>query len=659
MTEYSKLTVIKLKEILRDRSLLVTGKKADLVERLEVSDAQLASDSGRPPSRNGTGVTQAKSADESETPAPIVNQTDNASPPSPEQDAIQKDKTKNAMDIDPPSEPGLDSKPELPEVSLAEETEISKEAEIGTEQPADQVALDEKEPEEAQASEHNDKDPQDRQSPAIQIPQSPAEAQQPQDTSTGIPQLMDVDIISESIPESTTVSASNIQESIDDNKKRKRRSQSPPISSPETALKRAKAEDGSPIVKLVQESKKTTSIQDDMQVDEVTDQDDNKLQHTEAAKSISDNRFKNLIPTNDAGNQKAESQPVEDDRSIGPSRHSPTKCLYISNLMRPLQQTALRTHLETLAKSPADNTPEAMDLFFLESTRRYCLASLSSVAAATRVRSGLHDRVWPDESNRKALFVDFLPEAKANELITLEEQNTNKSRLDRKRYEVIYLDRHNETIAEIHDADSPFSTTHHHHNNQEQSSLKSPSSQPTKHTPSTPTTTAPPTKPASTLPPLPHEETNKTFKQLNDLFPCTTTKPRLYYLPLSSETAQKRLDILSRATSGGDSKGSRLDNSAADEKRRYTFAALPTTSTAEEGGEGEGEGEGEGMKVGIVDKGPEFGFGRGGGNTGRGGRGGGYYDRGGYRGRGRGGGGGYRGDYRGGAGIGYRDRDRW
>lgn len=621
MSNYGKLTVVKLKELLKDRSLPVTGKKADLVERLQTSDDQLALDLGKPQSCYVEDVAQAKSADESKEPAPIVNQIDDASPTSPEQDAIQEIQAKDAMDIEQIANSEIDSK--------SEPSEPSKEGEEEIELPKEIVASNDQEDGEKQASKDSDEKAQDRQSAASQIPQSSIETQQTQESSGDIPQPIDIDVTSEPIIRSTTFSTLNAQEILEDNKKRKRRSQSPPASSADVALKKAKAVDGSPIVTSVQEEKETIPTQDDMQVDEVVGQDENKLQHSEAARSVSDNRFKNLIPTNDSSTQKIEPQPVSDDRSIGPSRHSPTKCLYISNLMRPLQQNALRTHLETLAASSTSDTPEEVDIFFLESTRRYCLVSLSSVAAASRVRSGLHDRVWPDESNRKALFVDFLPEEKANELITLEEQNVNKSRLDRKRYEITYIERNNEQVAEIHDADSP--TAAQHRNNQD---TPTPAQHTKQNAPIT-TTTATTIKP-SPLPPLPHEETGKNFKQLNDLFPSTIAKPRLYYLPLSSEIVKSRLDMLSRATSGG---ASSLDILPSDEKRRYTF---------------DGEG-GEGF---IVDKGPEFGYGRGGGGIGGGGRARGgigrYSDRGTFRGRGRGGG--HRVDYRSGAGIGYRER---
>lgn len=44
MQDWSKLTVAKLKEVLKDRGLAITGKKADLVARLQESEQVVKKD---------------------------------------------------------------------------------------------------------------------------------------------------------------------------------------------------------------------------------------------------------------------------------------------------------------------------------------------------------------------------------------------------------------------------------------------------------------------------------------------------------------------------------------------------------------------------------------------------------------------------------------
>lgn len=116
------------------------------------------------------------------------------------------------------------------------------------------------------------------------------------------------------------------------------------------------------------------------------------------------------------------------DHSVAPALHPATTALYISNLMRPLRPADVQSHVRELASTVPDQAASAGDAgddvivqFHLDQIRTHAFVVLASVQAAARVRAQLHDRIWPDESNRKALCVDFVPPEKVNDWIAMEQ----------------------------------------------------------------------------------------------------------------------------------------------------------------------------------------------------------------------------------------------
>lgn len=322
--------------------------------------------------------------------------------------------------------------------------------------------------------------------------------------------------------------------------------------------------------------------------------------------SPTDTRFKNLFngPTKrDTSPPHQSSHPDDEDRNVTPALHPATSALYIRDFMRPLHPGNLKDHLISLA-TPPNSSPkqEIVAEFFLDPIRTHCLVRFESIAAASRVRSALHERVWPDERTRKPLWVDFIPEDKVTKWVDIEQNSTSGRGAPAKRWEIVYENIENGVEAIF----------------QEVGSL------------SRPTRSDAPT--AGTLPseagkgvqgaPLgPRNEgyrkasdnvnprANLGFKALDDLFESTAAKPKLYFLPVAKDIADKRLDRF-RDLRGGPAR-------IGDEMRRYTFEDCDL----------------------FVDKGPEFGAGY----------------RGGYRGRG---GGGYSGAYSSRGGGGWRE-DSW
>lgn len=321
--------------------------------------------------------------------------------------------------------------------------------------------------------------------------------------------------------------------------------------------------------------------------------------------SPSDTRFKNLF----AGPSKREASPIrtqpsyadQEDRVVSSAIHPATSALYIRDFMRPLHPDNLKDFLVVLA-TPSGATPNAQIIteFFLDPIRTHCLVGFDNTSAASRVRSSLHNRVWPNERSRRPLWVDFVPEEKLKKWIRVEHE-TSSSRQAGKRWEVVYEEEDDGTKAYLQEAGvnpmTPRPPQPHGRSEEVGQGVRG--------APSGPRSREVEPRPSQSDGTL-KADNGKGFQALDDLFPSTDAKPKLYYLPVDKSTVNKRLDALDAGRGGG----------RGDEMRRYTFEEDT-----------------------IVDRGPEFGARGRGGHGGRGGGGGGGYG-GGFYGRG----GGYRGD---------------
>ncbi|KAK2046512.1 SAP domain-containing protein [Colletotrichum somersetense] len=127
---------------------------------------------------------------------------------------------------------------------------------------------------------------------------------------------------------------------------------------------------------------------------------------------------------------------MDHERTVEAARHHATESLYIRNLMRPLKEDTVRAHLVELA-APADAEPndDDIDLFYLDQVKTHAFAVFSSVTKASRVRNALHGLRWPDESNRKELWVDFVPTDKVQVWIDEEQAHSRDRSI---RFEVLY-----------------------------------------------------------------------------------------------------------------------------------------------------------------------------------------------------------------------------
>lgn len=348
------------------------------------------------------------------------------------------------------------------------------------------------------------------------------------------------------------------------------------------------------------------------------------LDETSLKPSSSDTRFKNLFP----GSSKREVSPTrqlaypdQDDRVVSPAVHPATSALYIRNFMRPLHSGHLQDHLNTLARpSGSTGTEPLIREFHVDNIRTHCLVRFVNTSAASRVRSNLHNRVWPDERTRRPLWVDFVPEEKLKTWIEIQRAAASTGRgQPATRWEIVFEDERDGTKAYLQEVGSgpPGLTgsklTQLQNLPRPETAVAAAAGQGVHGAPSGPRSREIDTRAAAAQAPPSAKpvDRGRGFQALDDLFRSTVVKPKLYYLPVSKSTADKRLDKLDAGRGGG---------RGGNELRKYTFEdAL------------------------LVDRGPLYGA-RGRGGHGHGGGGGGGRGYGGFHGRGGGGGGGHRGD---------------
>ncbi|KAI1770251.1 hypothetical protein F4818DRAFT_270223 [Hypoxylon cercidicola] len=247
-------------------------------------------------------------------------------------------------------------------------------------------------------------------------------------------------------------------EVIQDSQKRKRRSLSPAPSAHEATRKRAKQDDSSQEAQVVDSIPENVDeaeapkaeVLDSTQAPEV-DMDDTKdegsAEYEDQNGHPADIAMDDAQPTIEeplADKPPSPEQPytthaTDVERDVEPSIHPATSALYIKNFMRPLRDQMVKEHLLGLATpvgTPIDDST-IVD-FYLDTIRTHAFVVFSTISAASRVRTILHNRIWPDETNRKALWVDFIPPERFDEWVDTEQASAG-GRGATKRYEVTYL----------------------------------------------------------------------------------------------------------------------------------------------------------------------------------------------------------------------------
>ncbi|OJJ96830.1 hypothetical protein ASPACDRAFT_81044 [Aspergillus aculeatus ATCC 16872] len=644
MTDYSKLKVTDLKAELKRRGIAQTGLrvKQQIIDRLEEEDAREAAGqdaTAEPGSDRDNAQEEEEELEEEEEEE--EEEEDEVSEPTPETEEVQQE-VQPAQPVEPQADSATHAEP-VPEETVEQmETEVSTQppeqtpesvvdqiaargnqvAEESPEQPKEEVEPSTKAQEleetvvatDTSAVQETTAEP-----PAVPVEQAPGN-----ESAQEINAELKETAPPTSIPSELNTALSTplpTEELLEDRRKRKRRSQSP-VPTPEAlAIKKAKAQEEEPRV-LLPEDQGSSMMEVDQQEEEgaalsreppearaepetaapgretesAPAADDTTLAAKKDAPPKHDVRFKGLFAGPGADQARPPSPPPDvavDEAEVEPALHAATAALYVGGLMRPMQPAALRSHLVTLASAP-DASPNADVIldYYLDPIKTHCFVSFTSVSAASRVRTALHGTVWPNERNRKALFVDFIPEDKLKSWIEREE-GTRQRGGPAPRWEVRY-DRTDDGVeAVLEEVDS-----------------RKPAAQAARAPDLAGFSRPPPTgpraegrgptrRPSSPGVARSNSHPGQGFKPLDELFMSTTTKPKLYYLPVTREVADRRLDRFDDLLRKG-----AFPRRGGDETRRITF---------EDGDL-------------FVDKGPEY---LGGGRGRRGGRGGG---------RGRGGG---------------------
>ncbi|KAG6276826.1 hypothetical protein E4U47_007858 [Claviceps purpurea] len=426
MTEWAKLKVVNLKAELKKRGLPQAGLKSELVARIEEFDAAQQAESSHhepepaaqddapqavndkdnathheEPASNGMtesaaheqepvgGSSGSNAAEEilqpEDTSAPIEPEQAPEAEKEPEQQPPEQEAVQESEQQQPEQAAEHEPEQQRPEQEVEQEPEQQQpmqEVEQEPEQPQQQKT----EPEPISAS-IADKAPSPDRVPAVPVTETAQDQDEDQDVimedagnATEEPQTASFHPGSPSRAAPVPVEPSQLE-----SQKRKRRSTSPVPQDEDIARKRARAASPSPVG-----------------------------QHNTS----------HYLPD------------VDYDRHVEPSIHPATSALYINNLMRPLRPADLRAHIVALAAAPGSPPDDDIVIkFHLDFIRTHALICLSSVSAASRVRQLLHGRVWPNESNRKALHIDFIPPDKMDSWIAMEESGGRRAAT---RWEVTY-----------------------------------------------------------------------------------------------------------------------------------------------------------------------------------------------------------------------------
>ncbi|KAI0144666.1 hypothetical protein GGR57DRAFT_481626 [Xylariaceae sp. FL1272] len=531
MVDYAKMKVVDLKAELKRRGLPQSGLKAELVERLAVANDE------------GMGN------DESE----------------------------------PSTEDKADSEPSDPEPSTSQQKVSSKSAE----------------PDKSTA----DTAPAPNEQPANGTAENAAQ---------DVPKHTNAQIAA---PEEVAISATPSvppTEVIQDIQKRKRRSTSPPPSAEESAPKRLRQEDdGRDSAALTTLPTDPPSTAHESSSPSKPDADQPTVLNVEAEITKTDDHGEPPHEPQSGLNQVQDAMDIEPDHlnghsmptelgdaredatlnegpmrsnqelanfpptgpTVEPSIHPATCALYIKNLMRPLRPQALRDYiLELATPSDAPVDPSTIVNFYLDNIRTHAFAVFTSVSCASRVRNALHNRVWPDETNRKALWLDFIPPDRVEEWIEMELEP--KETLDGgiSRWEVNYdRDGYNNVTAYLDSLDG---------------AQASQASQVSKRPPTRRETSPPihperrasiPTGPRITgIENAPTGPRNRHPNNAPFMNPSrqeriepgsieTETRPHIFFRPVAPDLAERRLDIIANA------KSKYYDESSGKDYHRYYF----------------------------------------------------------------------------------------
>ncbi|KAK7544626.1 uncharacterized protein J3D65DRAFT_610180 [Phyllosticta citribraziliensis] len=619
MVDYSKLTVNNLKALLKTRSIALTGltRKAQLIERLERDDSENASATPEADAQlddNDDAEPEAHEASPENHPAPDTARDEETLRKSEDGDVAPRtdgERTPNQTSLDAldgatddkaadPASDGKDDQPtasaetNAPEaVEAPEAEEESQEAPPSAEPPTqqslspkletsrqaeDQASLATKESPPVASSDLPKEESKTRKrrsvSPPIDVETTRKRLRLDEEHVPGVhlkedgsvPEVDMQDAAPAGLGDERTSSTENPEATGEASNLRDEGEPKETASAEPDDSKKREATDQSAVERIER------AHDDGENKHEVASQEETPRQRSASPKPHRETRYQSLFPPAGEPISRPSALPEaveDDDRAISPALHPATRGLYIRDFMRPLQPALLKNHLISIASPPSSSSPDpqVLELFHLDPIRTHVLALFDSITAAARVRSSLHEAVWPPERTRKPLWADFVPDDKVSEWIEREERESGGSSRMGKRWEVVY---------EPADVDGGVLASHRE--------VGAPSSLQQPPPPREPAGTAsPPRGGAGRLPP-PESPTSstrkaaaaapsgpateKSFVALDKLFGSTAAKPKLYFLPVADDLAARRLEELRRCSSRN---WRPSDRPGAGAERRYTF----------------------------------------------------------------------------------------
>lgn len=554
MANYEKMTVANLRALLKDRGIPSTGltRKAQIIEKLLEEDSQRSATAEAPPAQNGSQSEQ-PAPDNSNAAEEAPDTEDNAAEAIQKQSVVESPATTATLEADEQV-----TQTSTQEAPPAVQPVPSKEPDLAAEAPAPVISqestITQLDPEELAEDQRKRK----RRSATPPVKSAEIEAKRvrlddettPASHQTEAQPAQDTDAVDvlqakESLAEN---SSKPRQDAVEESKPTKAASHEVPVILDGTF---GEAEQQSVREEKTLFEHRNASAEKTTQMAEANISPPAKKRQTEAR----DHRFQGLIKRDST--VQADAVLTEEEKNlptVSPAIHPATAAIYIKNFQRPLREDQLRERLTKLA-----GTQDELKLCYLDPVRTHALALFCSVSAASRVRSTMHERIWPAERDRKPLWVDFVPEERVQEWIDMERDGGVGPRAGGKRWEVVYeTTQADEVEARLQEVGASGPT-------QRRSTVPDLDVRGSARSPSPASQRRGPERQAPAQP----AGAQKTFQTLDSLFKSTTTtKPKLYYLPVAVDLAERRLREISGLTKRDwDERDRRPD----DELRRYTF----------------------------------------------------------------------------------------
>ncbi|KAM6533407.1 hypothetical protein FALCPG4_006393 [Fusarium falciforme] len=412
MTDWAKLKVVDLKAELKRRGLQQHGLKTELVARLVEADEGQS---------RGEGLGEPEGANEdvpmADEPVDDESRTESVTP---DVEAVEKPA---AEDAEVEENTTNEEKAENDKVGTTKADVNAEE----TSEPQQPETVKNGAPEEAPEVSNPTAD--------VPIPGKEAGAQSREPT------------VEEASRAATTTAAS--PPSLEatpaaERQKRKRRSLTPPPTEEAIARKRARADEGTAngdsVPAREEQSQPQAEEQEEpapMNIDNEEPQPEKNQETAPAPAPAPEPEPESNAPREETPADKP--QEMDYERDVAPSVHPATPALYVKNLMRPLRPQDVKAHLVDLATPPRDPLDDNIIVeFFLDQIRTHAFVVFKTTAAAARVRNALHDIVWPNESNRRPLWLDFIPPEKVRDWIETEHASGGPRGRSSARWEVVY-----------------------------------------------------------------------------------------------------------------------------------------------------------------------------------------------------------------------------